>query len=205
MRAFPVIAVCGFLTMVTAQTGLGDPTDPAPPALVEIMHGAGAAPDTYISSRTASMGLDSFTIEFSQPARLVAATVLTNTPGAALDVIALVSQFDDHDDDTENRHPGVDSRGIEIPLGLGDHPSETTSGGQILADNRPYQRESHRGVQARNDPAHRRREKDMSRQLAPVGAKHPGVVDQVAIHIANTLIRIEEHDKEDQRKTQRDL
>src|SRR5215510_1783440 len=59
------------------------------------------------------------------------------------------TEFNNDNNDTQDEHSRIDSRGIEVSLCLADDPTEPLGGREVLTDNRADQRKSNRSVKAR--------------------------------------------------------
>ena len=102
-------------------------------------------------------------------------------------------------------HAGEDGVGVELPLRLADDEPDAPLRAEHLADQRADDREPERGVQAGDDPGHRRGDGDVARDLEWRRAEHPDVGDQVRVDLADALEGVEEDDEEDQNGGQQHL
>src|SRR6516165_7601603 len=141
----------------------------------------------------------------SRPRQAPAATLDSRFPFEEISFKPRHAGADDDHHGREYGHPREDTCGIEFSFSLGNDVTQAASGAQILSHNRPHHRESEARLQAREDPGERARQQHVTHQLPFAGAEHPNAVDDAAISVPHALIRVEEHDKEDEGHSQRHL
>jgi hypothetical protein len=107
-------------------------------------------------------------------------------------------QIDEEDKDGENHEPGKDARGVKDAFGLGNEVTQPLCRAQVFAHHRADQRHPHARVEAGQNPAHGRRQKDVAEEVPFIGSQHPRVVEDVRVNLPDPPVGVEKDDEKDE-------
>src|SRR3954447_221396 len=108
-------------------------------------------------------------------------------------------------DDRHDDHAGEDRVRVEVALRLADDQADAVLGAEHLRDEGADDREAERGVQARDDPGHRRRDGHVPGDLQRRGPEDADVRDQVLVDLPHALEGVEEDGEEHEHGGEQDL
>src|ERR1700730_4074962 len=183
--------------MSLRSTGVIAAADLPPPALFEVPPHAARATANVRVPPTAKNGrrLDLSINRFSSLNRYFAA----DTTGSPLDEPVFErsdESLGDKREDSQHEHPCEHAIDIEGVTGVVDELAEARCGAEQFPDDGADDGEAEADVEAGENPGEGRRNDDLGRQAAVLGAEDPCIRDQVAVHLAHTLEGVEEDDEE---------